>query len=270
MGLQLEMTSGRTLTFKGQKTVEAVVQNKNATTHSLTLQPTISASGKLAVPVLTCFYEPKGAPACFERDLLRFKNLRCCWTKSGKVSSKIMVDWMKEDFLKMAPRRSILLLDSWSGFNQAKEIQEVKSKEINIITIPPKTTGIVQPCDVGFFRYVKAFLRTMEDKIRRMFPDFKISTRAHIACLLNQTIEQFCAPRYSSLIQHAFIKPGYVNKEYEEYSTPDHYCFNFSKVGARCGATDCGKLAFIRCSWCEKYLCFNHFIVKMHSCQNNN
>jgi hypothetical protein len=123
------MTSGRTLAFKGEKQVQAAVQSKNATSHSFTVQPTISADGKFILPALVCFYEPSGAPKCFKRDLEEFKNLHCVSTKSGKMTSELMKTWMKEIFLPAVPINSILLLDSWSGFNQAKEIAEVKKKE---------------------------------------------------------------------------------------------------------------------------------------------
>uniref|UniRef100_A0AC34GLV6 DDE-1 domain-containing protein n=1 Tax=Panagrolaimus sp. ES5 TaxID=591445 RepID=A0AC34GLV6_9BILA len=119
-----------------------------------------------------------------------------------------MKTWMKDSFLPAVPQRSILLLDSWSGFNQAKEIPEVKQKKVNIITIPKKTTGKIQPLDVGHNRYTKALYRTMSDKLRRIRPDFILSKRKNIGRLLNQTFEQLAAPRFESLIKHAFIKAG--------------------------------------------------------------
>jgi hypothetical protein len=265
MGIQLEMTYGRTLAFKGDKKVEAAVQSKNATTYSVTLQPLINASGKLITPVLVCFYE-RNEPEHFERDLSPFENLKCYSSKSGKVSKEMMKKWMIQQFLPAAEKNSVLLLDSWSGFNEAKLLPEVKSKHIDVLTIPPKTTGMIQPCDVGFNRYFKGIYRSMEDKIRRFHPDFGLSKRANIGLLLNQTIEQFRAPRYSSLIAHAFIKSGYFSHEYDEFETPDSYCFNFKKLGARCGTRNCVKLAFIRCSWCEKFLCFDCLLIKRHNC----
>uniref|UniRef100_A0AC35GHL9 DDE-1 domain-containing protein n=1 Tax=Panagrolaimus sp. PS1159 TaxID=55785 RepID=A0AC35GHL9_9BILA len=270
MGIQLEMISGRTLAFKGEKRVETVCQNKNATTHSLTVQPLLNASGKLCLPVLTCFYEPAGAPQCFQRDLSPYKNLKCVWTTSGKMNKEIMKNWMKEDFISTADKNSVLFLDSWSGFNEAKLIPEVKANMIHILTIPKKTTGKIQPCDIGFNRYFKSLYRTTEDKIRRLHPEFMLTKRSNVGLLLNQTVEQFCAPRYSSLIAHSFIKAGFFNHDYEEYQTPDDYCYHFKKVGARCDLKRCGKLAFIKCSWCEKFFCFDDYFVKIHCCRNNN
>uniref|UniRef100_A0A914PDG6 Transposase n=1 Tax=Panagrolaimus davidi TaxID=227884 RepID=A0A914PDG6_9BILA len=182
----------------------------------------------------------------------------------------MMKKWVKDIFLPNAAKNSVLLLDSWPGFNDAKEMPEIKKKKIDILTIPPKTTGKIQPLDVGFNRYFKLILRTLEDKIRRMHPEFKLSQRSNIGRLLNQVIEQISAPRYNSLIQHAFIKPGYFDREYKKYETPDSYCFNFAKIGARCELKNCKELSFIRCSWCEKHICFHHFLMSLHCCRKNN
>ncbi|KAK0419618.1 hypothetical protein QR680_014236 [Steinernema hermaphroditum] len=52
-GLKLELRAGRTLAIKGSKQVRVVVQRENALTHSLTLQPVISANGFLQTPMMT-------------------------------------------------------------------------------------------------------------------------------------------------------------------------------------------------------------------------
>ena len=46
-GFQFEMHFGRTLANQGSKEIECVVQSISSTTHSYTIQPTISADGKL-------------------------------------------------------------------------------------------------------------------------------------------------------------------------------------------------------------------------------
>ena len=46
-GFQLEMHSGRTLAIEGTRQGEYVIQSISSTTHSYTIQPTISANGKL-------------------------------------------------------------------------------------------------------------------------------------------------------------------------------------------------------------------------------
>jgi hypothetical protein len=80
VGINLEMTEGRTLEEKGAKHVEARVQRINATTHSFSIQPLISADGVLHEPTLVCFYEPSGAPAKFHNELSPFTSLTAVWS----------------------------------------------------------------------------------------------------------------------------------------------------------------------------------------------
>ena len=59
-GFNYEMQRGRTLAPCGSKTVEVAVQEVNATTHSYTIQPIISASGSLLSPMLLVLQEAGG------------------------------------------------------------------------------------------------------------------------------------------------------------------------------------------------------------------
>ena len=57
-GFQLEMHSRRTLVIEGTRQVECVVQSISSTTHSYTIQPTISADEKLLSPRYLVLKEP--------------------------------------------------------------------------------------------------------------------------------------------------------------------------------------------------------------------
>jgi hypothetical protein len=59
-GFNREIHSGRTLEFRGLSAVEGVVQSISATTHSYTIQPTISKDGKLLSPLFIVLQEPEG------------------------------------------------------------------------------------------------------------------------------------------------------------------------------------------------------------------
>ncbi|CAF4807630.1 unnamed protein product, partial [Rotaria sp. Silwood2] len=59
-GIQIELSSTRTLSHRGEKTTALSVRSKNATTHSFTVQPCISLSGKLVGPLFLCLREPSG------------------------------------------------------------------------------------------------------------------------------------------------------------------------------------------------------------------
>jgi len=55
---QLELHAGRTLAEKSVKKVESVAQSTSAITHSYTIQPIISANGRLLSPLLIVLKEP--------------------------------------------------------------------------------------------------------------------------------------------------------------------------------------------------------------------
>lgn len=76
MGINLEMTGSRALGQIGTRRFEVTVQRVNATTHSLTVQPLISAAGNLMSPMLVVFQEVK-EPKKFQEELSEFINLIC-------------------------------------------------------------------------------------------------------------------------------------------------------------------------------------------------
>lgn len=59
-GFNLELHSGRTLSYVGSKAVACTVHSVSATTHSYTILPIISAAGKLVSPLLIVFKEVGG------------------------------------------------------------------------------------------------------------------------------------------------------------------------------------------------------------------
>ncbi|XP_076666304.1 uncharacterized protein LOC143367919 [Andrena cerasifolii] len=87
-GFNLEIHSGRTLTHRGGKTIEASVQSVSSITHSYTILPTISASGQLLSPLFMVLKETTGefGPRV-EKTLFRPANVFLTASKSGKLTS---------------------------------------------------------------------------------------------------------------------------------------------------------------------------------------
>ncbi len=86
-GFTREIHSGRTLKFKGTKHVEGVVQSISATTHSYTIQPTISKSGKLLSPLFIVLQEPTGSfGSRVQQTLFSAPNIYVTASKSGKLT----------------------------------------------------------------------------------------------------------------------------------------------------------------------------------------
>ncbi|KAK0419619.1 hypothetical protein QR680_014236 [Steinernema hermaphroditum] len=181
-GLKLELRAGRTLAIKGSKQVRVVVQRENALTHSLTLQPVISANGFLQTPMMVCFLE-RHPPAKFRDELAEFQFLHCVHSASGMMTADLACTWISDVFLPNGGQDSVLLIDSWSGYNRAMNEFGTQNHQIEFHVIPPHTTGDVQPLDVFFNRQLKAFHRHLTELLCRLRPDFIVST-AIAGCLL--------------------------------------------------------------------------------------
>jgi len=75
----LEMSRGRTLAVKGEKSVQFTVQSTSATGYSYTIIPTVSASGSLIPPPLTGLQEKKGVFWLRVKEtIFQHKNIKVC------------------------------------------------------------------------------------------------------------------------------------------------------------------------------------------------
>jgi len=87
-GFQLEMHSGRTLAVEGEKQVQCIVQSVSSTTHSYTIQPLISASGKLLSPLFIVLKEKGGQfGPIIEANLFKAENVYVEASKYGKLTT---------------------------------------------------------------------------------------------------------------------------------------------------------------------------------------
>jgi hypothetical protein len=87
-GFQLEIHSGRTLAVEGTSKVECLVQSVSATTHSYTIQPLISADGRLLSPLFIVLKEATGRfGPIVEANLFKPRNVYLTASKSGKLTS---------------------------------------------------------------------------------------------------------------------------------------------------------------------------------------
>ncbi|XP_070529783.1 uncharacterized protein [Cardiocondyla obscurior] len=166
-GFNLEIHSGRTLAKIEMKTVAATVQSVSAKTHSYTIMPIISASGNLLSPLYLVLKESTGTfgPRVKE-SLFRPVNIYIQASKSGKLTSEYFKTWFSEVYLPNTGRKSMLLLDSWTGHCPSQLQQLIlKEKEVQFATILKKTTGMIQPLDVFGFRIWKNFTRTFSANV---------------------------------------------------------------------------------------------------------
>ncbi|EGT56870.1 hypothetical protein CAEBREN_17412 [Caenorhabditis brenneri] len=251
--IRYEMVRNRSLTKVGRAKLFRRSQNKNSTTHSFTLQPCISADGKITGRTFVTLCE-RIPPKSFAKMTAPFTKLYVTHSYSGFMSSKLACEWMLKVFLPAAPNNSVLLLDSWNGFIQMSKLPEVRRKNIEICVFPKKTTGELQPLDISFNRQFKNFVHKLESQIRYKAKHINISKRETKLKILEFAMDQFAAPRFNGLICRGFCKLGVNRTPQSYYENPDQYCFKPSATSKTLCQT-CRKLAFCKCGWCAKTYC---------------
>jgi hypothetical protein len=148
------------------------VQSIAVTTHSLSIQPLLSADGTLHSPLLVCFQvTPPVGYDFLKGQLCEFTNLCCVQSTSGKFGKHQQEKWFRETFLPTASVGAVLILDKWSGYKSSIEMEVTRWKGIHIHTIPAGATGAEQPLEVNFNRQFKLHLHLQCEKIhhRRSF-----------------------------------------------------------------------------------------------------
>lgn len=268
-GFNLEIHSGRTLAKKGEKTIETVIQSLSAMTHSYTIMPTISANGQLQSPLYLVLKEASGdfGPRV-EETLFRPANIYIAASKSGKLNTQLFQSWFTNVFLSTSGSFGVLLLDSWTGHCPAK-LQELipPDKDIRILTIPKKTTGMIQPLDVYGFRIWKNFVRIFSDRVILFNYDINLHLRNNIIKLQSLTHIQLSSPRFHNLFKYAWFKSGYIEERPSQFQNPVDFCFSGKDIQTVPRCSICGAPAIIRCAWCKKYLCMQHFFEEHHDCK---
>ena len=151
-GFQLELHAGRTLARKGSKKVESVVQS--ATTHSYTIQPTISADGRLLSPLFIVLKEDSGTfGPRVQETMFTVSNIFVTALETGKLTAHHFKTWLQDVYFPNVGSKSVLLLDSWTSHcpNIIQESKLESTDDIILLTIPAGTTGRIQPLDVYDF-----------------------------------------------------------------------------------------------------------------------
>jgi hypothetical protein len=123
----------------------------------LTIQPGISIGGDSLPKLFVCFRE-RNEPKKFHHDLSRFTNLHCVSRPSGKMTSDYMQTWLHEDFRPNVPIGSLLIVDSWAGFNRMIDhhLREEGVGDLEFEIIPKHATPWFQPLDNEYFMQFKA------------------------------------------------------------------------------------------------------------------
>lgn len=255
MGLQLEIPTGRALTVKGSKKVIHNLQHISDTTHSYTIQIQMCASGKLSSKLPVVLYELVDVPKRAREQLPDYSHLHVYSCKADLSGSEIAKLWMKDIFLELVDPDSVLVIDSWSGYEQMLQIPQIAGKRLNIVTLPPGTASVLQPADVYFNRPFKDFIRKVCNKIRWQNNGFDLAERKNFLSILDMIYYQFKAQRFEPFLKYAWYRAGYTQEHPTAFSTPAQFCLG-AQGYIKCENKCCTEFCLLRCAHCARHYCF--------------
>ncbi|GAV08722.1 hypothetical protein RvY_18376 [Ramazzottius varieornatus] len=206
-GFEYETRPGRTLDICGVKHVEAITQSENSMTHSYTVMMTVSPGTRKFLPKLfLTLQEPKRVfGPIVTRTMFKAENLYVTASTSGKMTKKLYLQWCAEVFFPHMVDRCILLADPWTIFNDQDSVMELKpdNLEYEMLRIPPKVTGDIQPLDVLFFRMYKGFFKKISNFVILHNLPIQMHHRDVILKLHSLIYQQFQSPRFENLVPAA-------------------------------------------------------------------
>lgn len=262
-GLELEVPSNRSLSYRGEKNTVASVRSINATTHSYTIQPTISLSGNLVGPVFVCLKELGGRMSeRIRSNLPVLNNVVVTCSSSGKLTTSLVEYWLSTCLVPSISTSTLLLSDSWSGQGDKAGIYDSISG-LKRLEIPKKTTSTIQPMDVFFNRQWKKIIRKAHERVVLDDIDVRLSQRNNILRLQSLVHNQLSSPMFSPMIRYAWFKSGYLSDDPGPFSSVIQVCFSFNQDF--CDQSSCEAFSFIQCSYCRHVLCFEHFFLGYHT-----
>jgi len=261
IGIELEPHGNRTLTYSGEKSTWASVRSTGAATHSYTIQSIITMDGSVIDKLYVCLKEPTGRIGeNVKKNLFNAKNIVLTCSKSGKLSSSLITYWRDQCLIPNLRARTLLLVDSLPYQINSDLYKGIKNFEYRVI--PPKTIGMIQPLDVYYNRQHKKIVRRVYDHIRLDQIDINLSERNNLIKLQSLVHSQMCSKAFQPMIQYAWFKSGLSEFDPGPFQNVKDICFTFQTD--KCHETNCMGGPMIRCSWCTKELCFNHFFREYH------
>lgn len=263
MGFNKELHSTRTLSHTNEKDTFLAVKSLNNCTHSYTVQPSITLDGNLLDNFLLCLYEPTGK---IGPNVKPFNppNVKLTCSSSGKLSRGHVNYWIKECLKPHVDNQEFLIiLDSWTTHTNKDIYDQTFGSLYHMIVVPPKTTSIAQPLDVFFNYWWKSIARRIADRVMLDEIDINMGLRDNIIKEQSLIHNQLSSKKFQKMIKYSFFKSGLTDDDPGEFENVHEVCF--SGLENDCDIMDCKSDSFIRCSHCEKYLCFDHFFIQFHT-----
>ncbi|GAV08015.1 hypothetical protein RvY_17773 [Ramazzottius varieornatus] len=123
------------------------------------------------------------------------------------MTKQLFIEWCEKVFFPHMNDHS----DSWPTFADQDAVEEVRPEELEyeMITIPPKVTGQIQPLDVLCFSMYKGYYRKISNWIFLNDQPVQVHHRDVILKLYSLIYRQFTSPRFDNLIAQAGHLSGY-------------------------------------------------------------
>ena len=151
----IDMLDSTTISFKGEKNVEANGTGHGKTRFSVVLA--ISASGKM-LRTLVILKGLKNVPKCKVSP-----NIVLAVSKGGSMNEHLMKVWILKCFSNrrafLATTKSLLFMDQYGSHKKESALLEFEKLNTVMKFIPPKATHYLQPLDVAVNSSFKAALK---------------------------------------------------------------------------------------------------------------
>ena len=181
-------------------------------------------------------------------------------SSSGKLTTSLMEYWRDHVLCPFSSTKCLLLSDHWSGQRNSDIYSSVKG--CKRLEIPAHTTSRIQPLDVCFNRQWKLIVRHLFDYIQLDDIASNLSERNHIICLNSLIHNQLSSSLFIPMIKYSWFAAVYVDQHPGNFKSVNEVFFNVD--GSFCQQSNCHLLPFIQCSYCRKFLYFEHFFEAYH------
>ncbi|CAL8116561.1 unnamed protein product [Orchesella dallaii] len=273
-GFTYEITSSRTLTFKGEQITMGISKSPTGlATHSYSVQYMINMSGEIVGDVFMCLQEKDGRIGpIVQQNLPSVPNVTLTCSKSGKLTRSLFAYFLDKVVLASVKEDFVLVLDSWNGQTNATDYQNRfgvnDSPNCQLKIIPKRCTSICQPLDTTFHRQLKYFARRLYEEFFLFYsadihPADELTTRNNIIIMHSLLHNQFSAPIFKPMLKYSWYSSGLTDERVTFLSTKE-VCFSFDKRDPiKC--EQCGiHTRFLKCAYCRIKLCFNCFFYNFH------
>jgi len=144
------------LTLKSSSKIERLAQSLNSSAHSYTIQSIVSVDGDLKSPLIVLQEAGGKFRPIIKKTLYKADNIVTFASKSGKLTSDLVIKWFTDVFLPNTGKESILCLDGLDKLKKFDDVDKV-NKNVKILMILAETTSSIQPLDIYTFSHGRIF-----------------------------------------------------------------------------------------------------------------